>query len=124
MLSAPPRPEASVLRSPNGLLRTNLGTIQRPPEMEGKAEVSGKSIGLGTPRFPMPAHIMLPAAQIGLWNAFVRATSMSGAPGNTAKNGLKTARSIQNKHSRRELEHSASSSPRGVCPQCGIFRSA
>jgi len=42
--------------------------------MEGKAEVSGKSIGLGTLKFPTPARITLLAAQIGLWSAFVLAT--------------------------------------------------
>jgi len=56
------------------LLRTNLGTIQRRPETEGKAEVFGKSIGLGTLKFPMPVRITSLAAQIGLWSAFVLAT--------------------------------------------------
>ena len=74
MSKALPKPEASVLRSPNGLLRTNLGTIQKRPEMEEKVEVSGKSIRLGTQKFPMPARITLLAAQIGLWSAFVLAT--------------------------------------------------
>jgi hypothetical protein len=42
--------------------------------MEGKAEVSGKSIRLGTLKFRMPVRITLLAAQIGLWSAFVLAT--------------------------------------------------
>ena len=74
MLKVLPKPEALILRSPNGLLCTNLGTIRKLPEMEGKAGVSGKSIRLGTLKFPMPARITLLAAQIGLWSAFVLAT--------------------------------------------------
>jgi hypothetical protein len=57
MSKAPPEPEAWILKSPNGLLRTNLGIIQRRPEMEGKAVVSGKSIRFGTLKFQMPARI-------------------------------------------------------------------
>jgi hypothetical protein len=42
--------------------------------MEGKAEVSGKSIRFGTLKYPMPVRITLNAAQIGLSRAFVLAT--------------------------------------------------
>ena len=52
----------------------NLGTIRKRPEMEEKAEVSGKSIRLGTPKFRMPARIAFLAVQSGLWSAFVLAT--------------------------------------------------
>jgi hypothetical protein len=52
----------------------NLGTIQRRLETEEKAEASGKSIRLGTLKFPMPARTTLLAAQIGLSSAFVLAT--------------------------------------------------
>jgi hypothetical protein len=79
--------------------------------MEGKAEVSGKSIRLGTLKFPMPVRITLNAARIGLWSAFVLATSMNGVLGNTARNVLKTAPSIQNNDSRRELRREVPSSP-------------
>jgi hypothetical protein len=74
----------------------NLGTIRKRPEMEEKAEVSGKSIRLGTLKFQTPARITLLAVQIGLLSASVPATSMSGAPGNTAKNGFGIAPSIKN----------------------------
>lgn len=57
--------------------------------MEGKAGACGRSIGAGTLKFPTPARMTLLAARIGPWSAFVPATSMSGARGNTARNGLK-----------------------------------
>ncbi len=41
---------------------------------EEKAEGSGRSISLGTPRSLMPAPMTLLAAQTGLWNAFALAT--------------------------------------------------
>ena len=52
----------------------NPGIVRRRPEMEGKAEVSGKSTRLGTLKFPMPARTTLLAAPIGRSSAFVLAT--------------------------------------------------
>jgi hypothetical protein len=42
--------------------------------MEGKAEACGKSTGLGTPKFPMPARTTFLAAQIGHSSEFVLGT--------------------------------------------------
>src|SRR5260370_15903062 len=57
--------------------------------MEEKAEGSGRSIRLGTPRSLIRARMTLLAAQTGLWNAFALATWMNGVHGNTARRDLK-----------------------------------
>jgi hypothetical protein len=63
-----------ILTSPTGLLDMNLGTIQKRPETEERAEVFGKSTRHGIPKFRMPARITSLAAQIGLCSAFVPVT--------------------------------------------------
>jgi len=79
--------------------------------MEGRAEACGKSIKRGTRKFQTPVRTTLRAARIGLCGASGLAISMSGVPGNTARNGLKTALSIQNNDSRREIQRELRSAP-------------